>query len=361
MRALLTGIGGQTGSYLAELLLARGWDVHGMVRRHSYAPGQTARIEHLRDRLYLHYGDMTDALGLSAMLADVQPHHVYNLAAQSHVAVSFDVPEYTGQVDALGTLRLLECIRLARGQSEWARDVRVYQASTSELFGSSPPPQSFGTPFCPQSPYACAKLYAHEMAGVYRRAYGMHVVRGVLFNHESKRRGETFVTRKVTMAVARIALGLQQTQLMIGNLAARRDWGHAADYAEAIHSAVCYPDAEDWIVATGESHSVEDLVVEAFGVAGIRVVRTGSSFVVEDLDESVLDRLGLRLALELPITVCTADDPRMVRPAEVDHLCGDASKARSLLGWAPRHTFKQLIAEMVESDLLRAAGRSLLS
>jgi GDPmannose 4,6-dehydratase len=364
MRALITGISGQDGSYLAELLLEKGYEVHGVLRRHSYAPGQTARIEHLRDRVSLHYGDLTDSLGIVQLLSAIQPDEVYNLAAQSHVAVSFDVPEYTGQVDALGTLRLLESVRAAAARGEWwAKVVRVYQASTSELFGSSPPPQDELTPFRPQSPYACAKLYAHEVAGVYRRAHGLHVCRGILFNHESPRRGETFVTRKVTMAVAALAMGRAKGPLVLGNLDALRDWGHAADYVDAMWRMLQQPEPCDLVVATGESHSVRDLVHEAFGIVGLSLREDGAGMVVSGVDLRRMRTLGMptnRLP-EIGRRVVESGSPGHVRPAEVDHLRGDSSRARDLLGWAPTRTFWQLVEEMVTADLRRVFAGSLLS
>ena len=319
-KALITGITGQDGSYLAELLLEKGYEVHGIIRRSSSF--NTDRIDHLYQdphapgtRLRLHYGDLNDASSLNKLLRMIAPDEIYNLGAQSHVRVSFDVPEYTTEVSAVGTIRLLEAMRES-GLSK----TRFYQASSSEMFGSSPPPQSENTPFHPRSPYACAKVFAYWATVNYREAYGFHAVNGILFNHESPRRGETFVTRKVTRAAGRIKLGLQK-ELFLGNLEARRDWGYAKDFVEAMWLAVQHDRADDFVIATGESHSVRELCEEAFG----------------KLDLDYRDFVKL--------------DPRYLRPAEVDHLLGDSTKARRALGWKPRTTFKQLIALMVESDL----------
>jgi len=319
-KALVTGITGQDGSYLAELLLGKNYQVHGVIRRSSSF--NTGRIDHLYQdphapgtRLKLHYGDLNDASSLNTLLRMVQPDEIYNLGAQSHVRVSFDVPEYTSEVTAIGTMRLLEAMRES-GLSK----TRFYQASSSEMFGSSPPPQNESTPFHPRSPYACAKVFAYWVTVNYREAYGFHAVNGVLFNHESPRRGETFVTRKVTRAAGRIKMGLQK-ELFLGNLEARRDWGYAKDFVEAMWLALQQDKPDDFVVATGESHSVRELCEEAFGNVG----------------------LDYRDFVQL--------DPRYLRPSEVDHLQGDASKARKALGWAPRTSFKELIKLMVESDL----------
>ena len=319
-KALITGITGQDGSYLAELLLAKGYEVHGIIRRSSSF--NTVRIDHLYQdrhdpdtRLRLHFGDLNDASSLNKLLRMIEPDEIYNLGAQSHVRVSFDVPEYTAEVSAVGTMRLLEAMR----ESGLSR-ARFYQASSSEMFGSSAPPQNESTPFHPRSPYACAKLFAYWVAVNYREAYGFHTTNGILFNHESPRRGETFVSRKVTRAAGRIKLGLQK-DLFLGNLDARRDWGYAKDYVEAMWLAVQHETPDDFVVAMGESHSVRDLCEEAFS----------------KLDLDYRDFVKL--------------DPRYLRPAEVDHLLGDASKARKLLGWRPTTSFKELIALMVESDL----------
>src|SRR6266849_9213693 len=323
-KALITGITGQDGSYLAELLLEKGYEVHGVIRRSSSF--NTARIDHLYQdphtpgvRLKLHYGDLNDASSLNTLLRVSQPDEIYNLGAQSHVRVSFDVPEYTAEVTAIGTIRLLEALR-----ESGLTKTRFYQASSSEMFGSSPPPQSEQTPFHPRSPYACAKVFAFWATVNYREAYGLRGVNGVLFNHESPRRGETFVSRKVTRAVGRIKFGLQH-ELYLGNLEARRDWGFAKDFVEAMWLAMQAPTAEDYVVATGESHSVRELCEIAFGHAGL------------DYREFV------------------KTDPRYLRPAEVDHLRGDSTKARTMLGWKPTVTFIELIQMMVDSDLRLAA------
>lgn len=314
-RALLTGITGQDGSYLAELLLARGYEVHGIVRRSSSL--NTARIDHIFDRLALHFGDLSDGSALARVLREVRPDEIYNLGAQSHVRVSFDIPELTGDVGGLGLLRLLEAVRES-GQSP-----RIYQASSSELFGNAPAPQSEGTPFAPRSPYAAAKLYAHSIAGIYREAYGLHVSCGILFNHESPHRGETFVTRKITKAAARIKLGLQE-KLFLGNLDARRDWGFAGDYVEAMHLMLQRDEPGDFVIATGGCHSVREFLDLAF------------------------ERVGLDWSRHVEI------DPRYFRPAEVDELRGDATRAREVLGWAPRVGFEELVAMMVDADLATA-------
>jgi GDPmannose 4,6-dehydratase len=318
--ALITGITGQDGSYLAELLLSKGYEVHGLIRRASSF--NTARIDHLyRDphergvRLRLIHGDLDDASSLNRILRVVQPDEIYNLGAQSHVRVSFDVPEYTGEVTALGAVRLLEAIR------EVGLSTRFYQASSSELFGQSEEsPQSETTPFHPRSPYAVAKIYAYWITRTYREAYGLFACNGILFNHESPRRGETFVTRKVTRAAARIKVGLQ-SKLHLGNLDARRDWGFAGDYVEAMWQMLQADEPDDYVVATGESHSVRELLDAAFS------------------------RLGLDWRDHVEI------DPRYFRPAEVDALCGDATKARTRLGWEPRVRFAELVRMMVDADL----------
>jgi GDPmannose 4,6-dehydratase len=324
-KALITGITGQDGSYLAELLLDKGYEVHGIVRRASTF--NTHRIDHVyRDphlpgtRLFLHYGDLNDASSMNIILKKVRPDEIYNLGAQSHVRVSFDVPEYTGEVTGLGAVRLLEAVR-----EVGMTDTRIYQASSSEMFGASPPPQGEGTPFYPRSPYGVAKVYAYWIGVNYREAYGLHVSNGILFNHESPRRGETFVTRKVTRAASRIKLGMQE-KLYLGNLEARRDWGYARDYVEAMWLMLQQPRGDDYVVATGEAHSVRELCERAFGHVG----------------------LDYRRHVEI--------DPRYYRPTEVDFLLGDASKARERLGWAPRTSFDELVRLMMEADL-ELAGR----
>lgn len=322
-KALITGITGQDGSYLAELLLQKGYEVHGIIRRASTF--NTDRIDHLykdphdpEARLFLHYGDLTDGTGLRRILEKVQPDEVYNLAAQSHVKVSFDQPEYTADVVATGTLRLLEAVRDYVKVS--GRQVRFYQAGSSEMFGASPPPQSEKTPFYPRSPYAAAKVAAYWYAVNYREAYGLFICNGILFNHESERRGETFVTRKITRAAGRIKMGLQR-KLYLGNLEAKRDWGYAPDFVKAMWMMLQQPSPDDYVIATGEAHSVREFVEEAFAVLGL------------DPYEYV----------EI--------DPRYFRPTEVDFLLGDASKAREKLGWKPTVTFKELVRRMVDHDL----------
>ncbi|HET6612043.1 MAG TPA: GDP-mannose 4,6-dehydratase [Kofleriaceae bacterium] len=321
-RALITGITGQDGSYLAELLLDKGYEVHGLIRRSSSF--NTERIDHIYQdphargaRLLLHYGDLGDGSSLASLLRRIAPEEIYHLGAQSHVRVSFDIPEYTADITGLGTVRLLEAIR------DTGIDTRFYQASSSELFGSSPPPQDERTPFLPRSPYAVAKLFAYHMAKNYRDAYGMFVANGILFNHESPRRGETFVTRKITRAAGRIKMGLQH-KLYLGNLDAERDWGYAPDYVEAMWRMLQHDEPDDFVVATGEMHSVRELCERAF--AGL------------DLD--------WREHVEL--------DPRYLRPTEVDALRGDATKAREKLGWAPAVSFAELVDKMVAADLVLA-------
>jgi GDPmannose 4,6-dehydratase len=324
-KALITGITGQDGSYLAELLLEKGYEVHGIVRRASTF--NTHRIDHVyRDphlpgtRLFLHYGDLNDASSLNIILKKVRPDEIYNLGAQSHVRVSFDVPEYTGEVTGLGAVRLLEAVR-----ELGMKDTRIYQASSSEMFGASPPPQGERTPFYPRSPYGVAKVYAYWIGVNYREAYGLHLSNGILFNHESPRRGETFVTRKVTRAAARIKLGMQE-KLYLGNLEAKRDWGYAKDYVEAMWLMLQQPKGDDYVIATGEAHSVRELCERAFGHVG----------------------LDYRAHVEI--------DPRYYRPTEVDFLLGDASKAKAALGWQPRTSFEELVRLMMEADL-ESAGR----
>ena len=345
-RALITGITGQDGAYLAEFLLAKGYEVHGIKRRSSLF--NTARIDHLyRDphdpecRFFLHYGDMTDATNLLRVVQEVQPDEFYNLAAQSHVAVSFETPEYTANSDGLGALRALEAIRILG----LGKKTRYYQASTSELFGKAKEtPQNEATPFYPRSPYGAAKLYAHWITVNYREAHGFFACNGILFNHESPIRGETFVTRKVTRGAARIRYGLQK-KLYLGNLEARRDWGHARDYVEAMWLMLQQEKPEDYVIATGEQHSVRDFVECAFKEAGMGIAWQGSG--VKEV--GVLDRdipEGPR-AGEVVVEV----DPGYFRPTEVDSLLGDAAKARAKLGWRPRISLPELVREMVAGDL----------
>jgi len=352
--ALITGVTGQDGAYLAEFLLAKGYTVHGIKRRTSLF--NTDRIEHLyegphvRDRRFiLHYGDLTDSSSLVHVMQQVQPDEVYNLAAQSHVAVSFEEPEYTANSDAMGPLRLLEAIRILG----LAEKTRFYQASTSELFGLvQETPQKETTPFHPRSPYGVAKLYGYWITVNYREAYGMYACNGILFNHESPVRGETFVTRKITRALARIVLGLQDC-LYLGNLGARRDWGHAKDFVRAMWLMLQQPVPEDFVIATGEQHSVRDFVTAAAAELGVTMTWDGSGADevgrVATLDTS-------RAATLKPGQTIVRIDRRYFRPAEVDTLLGDASKARSKLGWKPDISFPELVAEMVREDL-RSAQR----
>ena len=338
-RALITGITGQDGSYLTELLLEKGYEVHGVIRRSSSF--NTDRIDHLYQdpheperRLILHYGDLNDASSLNRILRIVQPGEIYNLGAQSHVKVSFDTPEYTAEIDAVGVLRLMEAVR------EIDLRPRLYQASSSEMFGSTPPPQNESTPFHPRSPYAVAKLYAYWACVNYREAYGLYAVNGILFNHESPRRGETFVTRKVTRAAGRIRHGLQD-RLYIGNLDALRDWGYAKDYVEAMWLMLQQETPDDYVIATGVARSVRQLCELAFAKAGFTLEWRGAG-----VDEQGVDRESGRVLVEI--------DPRYFRPSEVDNLRGDATRARERLGWTPRTSFEELIALMVESDLALA-------
>jgi GDPmannose 4,6-dehydratase len=321
--AFVTGITGQDGSYLTELLLSKGYEVHGLMRRASTF--NTDRIDHVYQdphdparRLYLHFGDLTDGSMLARLVGDVKPDELYNLGAQTHVGVSFDMPEYTANATALGTLRLLESVREAHVRP------RIYQASSSEMFGNVPAPQDEETPFNPASPYAVAKVFAHQMAGLYREAYGMYVVRGILFNHESPRRGPTFVTRKVTHTVARICAG-KEDRVYLGNLEASRDWGYAPEYVEAMWRMLQDGEPRDYVLATGDSHTVQELCEAAFGLVG----------------------LDWRNHVEV--------DPRYLRPKDVGLLAGDASRAREEIGWQPKVRFPQLIQIMLEADL-RAQG-----
>jgi GDPmannose 4,6-dehydratase len=320
-RAFITGISGQDGSYLAEFLLEKGYEVHGLVRRSSSF--NTARLDAIyRDpheagaRLKLHYGDLSDGVSLTNLIRDLQPREIYHLGAQSHVRVSFDIPDYTAQTTGLGTLRILEAIRAS------GVETRFYQASSSEMFGATPPPQNELTPFHPRSPYGAAKVFAYWITVNFREAYGLFAVNGLLFNHESPRRGETFVSRKITRAVARIQAGLQD-KLYLGNLDARRDWGYAPDYVRAMWLMLQQSTPDDFVIATGESHTIREFLDLAFGRAGLDWQR------YVDID------------------------PRYYRPSEVDHLRGDASKAEQVLGWKPRVRFAELVALMVDADIQR--------
>lgn len=344
--ALITGVTGQDGACLAELLLDKGYVVHGIKRRSSSF--NTARVDHLyRDtheadvRFVLHYGDMTDATNLIRLVQTIRPDEIYNLAAQSHVQVSFETPEYTANTDAVGALRLLEAIRIVGLEDR----VRYYQASTSELYGkASEEPQNEDTPFRPRSPYGAAKLYAYWITVNYREAYGIHASNGILFNHEGPSRGETFVTRKIARAVAAIELGLQK-RLYLGNLDVERDWGHVRDFVDGIWRIVQQTESDDYVLATGECHSVREFVELAFAETGRDIVWRGRG-----RDEQGLDARTGQVLVEI--------DPRYVRPTEIPRLRGDASKARDKLGWAPTVTFGDLVREMVDSDLasLRAGG-----
>ena len=342
--ALITGITGQDGSYLAEFLLEKGYEVHGIIRRSSSF--NTGRIEHLyldewvRDMkqkrlLNLHYGDMTDSSSLIRLIMEIKPDEIYNLAAQSHVKVSFEVPEYTAETDAVGTLRLLEGVRIA-GR---AHCTRIYQASTSELYGKvQEVPQNENTPFYPRSPYAAAKLYAYWIMRNYREAYSMYCANGILFNHESERRGETFVTRKITLAAARIAHG-KQDKLYLGNLNAKRDWGYARDYVECMWLILQQPEPDDFVIATGEYHTVREFCTLAFKHAGINLQWQG-----EGIDEKGIDTATGKVLVEV--------DPKYFRPTEVEQLLGNPAKAREKLGWNPRQTsFEQLVRIMVDADM----------
>jgi GDPmannose 4,6-dehydratase len=337
--ALISGVTGQDGAYLAELLLNKGYTVHGIKRRSSSF--NTGRVDHLYQdqheenvRFTLHYGDLTDATNLIRLVQETQPDEIYNLAAQSHVQVSFETPEYTANADGLGTLRLLEAIRIL-GMEQKAK---FYQASTSELYGKvQAVPQSETTPFYPRSPYAAAKLYAYWITVNYREAYGLHASNGILFNHEGPTRGETFVTRKITRAVAAIELGLQD-KLYLGNLDAKRDWGHARDYVEGMWLIVQQAKPDDYVLATGETHSVREFVEKAFAIVGKQIVWRGHG-----VEEKGFDAASGRQLVEI--------DPEYFRPTEVELLIGDPSKARSRLGWRHKISFEQLVAEMVQSDL----------
>jgi len=326
-KALITGITGQDGSYLAELLLEKGYEVHGIVRRSSSI--NTSRIDHIYPKLRLHYGDLTDSTNLVGIIQKVQPDEIYNLGAQSHVKVSFETPEYTGQVDALGTLRVLEAVRLLGIESK----VKIYQASTSELFGLVQEiPQKETTPFYPRSPYGCAKIYGYWITKNYRESYGMYACTGILFNHESPRRGETFVTRKITRALSRISTG-QQNILELGNLNAKRDWGHAKDFVEAMWLMLQQAKPDDYVIATGEQYSVREFVEEAAPYFGMNIVWEGKG-----LDEVGIDRSTGKTVIRV--------NPKYFRPAEVETLLGDATKAKEKLGWEPKISFKQLVEDM---------------
>ena len=315
-KALITGITGQDGSYLAEFLLSKGYEVHGIVRRSSLI--NTHRIDHIYEKITLHYGDLTDPVNIMGVIRQVEPAEIYNLGAQSHVKVSFEMPEYTANVDALGTLRILEAVRMLGME----KDVRIYQASTSELYGGlQGTPLTETTPFHPRSPYGVAKLYGYWVIKNYREAYGFHASSGILFNHESPRRGETFVTRKITQGLSRISVGLQKI-LYLGNLNAKRDWGHAKDYVEAMWLMLQQDEPDDYVIATGEEHSIREFLDVAFNNVGI-----------DDWKKYVLQ------------------DERYMRPAEVAVLCGDSTKAREKLGWYPKTSFETMVKIMVNNDI----------
>ena len=325
--ALITGITGQDGSYLTELLLEKGYKVHGIIRRSSLI--NTHRIDHVYDRINLHYGDLTDSTNLVRVIQQVQPDEIYNLGAQSHVKVSFETPEYTGQVDAIGTLRVLEAVRLL-GLNE---KTRIYQASTSEMFGLVQEiPQKETTPFYPRSPYGCAKLYGYWITKNYRESYGTYACTGILFNHESPRRGETFVTRKITRGLSRITSGLDEC-LYLGNLNAKRDWGHAQDFVEAMWLMLQQDEPDDYVIATGTQYSVRDFVDEAAPYFGMKIEWMG-----DGLREVGYDWNTKKVVIRV--------DPKYFRPAEVETLLGDASKAKDKLGWEPKTSFKQLVEDM---------------
>ena len=337
-KALITGVTGKDGSYLAELLLEKDYEVHGLVRRSSIF--NRGRIEPLRDQskatdnFRLHYGDMTDISSLNRLIARIRPDEVYNLAAQSHVGISFDIPDYTAQVDAMGTLRILEAIKNLDRENK----IRFYQASSSELYGKAmESPQNETTPFYPRSPYGVAKLYAHWITKNYREAYGMFACSGILFNHESPRRGENFVTRKITMTLAQILPG-QQERLSLGNLNAKRDWGYAKDYVEGMWMMLQQNEPDDYVLATQEQHSVREFVELAFGYCGIELDWQGSG-----LDEKGVDKSKGRVLVDV--------HPKYFRPTEVDNLMGDFTKARTQLGWSPKTSFKELVEIMLKHDL----------
>lgn len=345
-KVLITGITGQDGSYLAEFLVEKGYEVHGLIRRHSSI--NTKRIDHLYDnaqignkKLFLHYGDLSDSSNLNRIISKVQPQEIYNLGAQSHVQVSFEVPEYTAESDAIGTLRILDAIR------ETGVNCRFYQASTSELFGGLPDtaPQSEKTPFYPKSPYGAAKLYAYWITVNYRESYGLYACNGILFNHESPRRGETFVTRKITRAVASIIAGKQE-KLSLGNLDAKRDWGFAGDYIQAMWLMLQQDKPKDYIISTNETHTVKEFTELAFREVGIEIEWSGTG-----VDEKGIDKLTGRVLVDV--------NPRYFRPAEVELLWGDCSRAERELGWRRKTSFNELVKMMVDSDMKEISGMNL--
>lgn len=355
-KALITGVTGQDGAYLTEFLLKKGYEVHGIKRRASLF--NTDRIDHLFDghhstdsHFYLHYGDMTDSMNLTRLISQIHPDEIYNLAAQSHVSVSFEIPEYTANADGIGTLRILDAVRFLG----LTKETKIYQASTSELFGKVQEiPQNEKTPFYPRSPYAVAKMYAYWITVNYREAYGMFACNGILFNHESPVRGETFVTRKITRAASKIALNLQDV-LYLGNLDAKRDWGHARDYVKMMYLILQAKEAQDWVIATGQTTQVRDFVRLAFEFCGIYLEFSGSGVnekgIISRLDSARAEELGLNFS-HLKIGACVvAIDERYFRPTEVDLLLGDPSKAEAELGWRREFSLKDLVCDMMESDL----------
>lgn len=356
-KALITGVTGQDGAYLSEFLLNKGYEVHGIKRRSSLF--NTDRVDHLFDghhdkskhNFYLHFGDMTDSMNLTRLIADIQPDEIYNLAAQSHVHVSFETPEYTANADAIGTLRILEAVKFLN----LTKTTRIYQASTSELYGKVQAiPQNEKTPFYPRSPYAVAKMYAYWITVNYREAYDMFACNGILFNHESPIRGETFVTRKITRAVAKIALNLQDI-LYLGNLDAKRDWGHAKDYVKMMYLILQHKEADDWVIATGQTTMVRDFVRLAFGFCGIELEFKGKGVeeqgIISSLNPKRADELGLDFSHLKTGQVVLKIDPRYFRPTEVDLLLGDPSKAERELGWKREFSLQDLVDDMMESDL----------
>jgi GDPmannose 4,6-dehydratase len=369
-KALITGITGQDGSYLAEFLLSKGYEVHGIIRRSSTF--NTHRIDHIYvdphepgAKLFLHYGDLSDSGQIMNLIYNIQPDEIYHLGAQSHVRVSFDMPEYTGDITALGTTRILEAIRRSGIKTKF------YQASSSEMFGASPPPQNEKTPFYPRSPYAVAKVYAYWITVNYREAYGIFACNGILFNHESPRRGETFVTRKITRALAHILAG-KQKKLYLGNLNAKRDWGFAPEYVEAMWLMLQQDEPDDYVIGTGESHSVREFVKKAFLYAGIEIEWRGEGVeekgIVSSIDNTILDKiLSKSNSFESSVVrvgdVLIEIDPRYFRPTEVEHLQADITKAKEKLGWKPRVKFDELIMIMVDYDLkllnLNPVGRGI--
>ena len=348
-KALITGITGQDGSYLAEFLLSKNYEVHGLIRRASTF--NTDRIEHiyvdphdLKSKLYLHYGDLSDSGQLSNLIYNLQPDEIYHLAAQSHVRVSFDMPEFTGDVTGLGTTRILEAIRRSGIKT------RFYQASSSEMFGSSPPPQNEDTSFQPRSPYGAAKVYSYWMARNYREGYGLFATNGILFNHESPRRGETFITRKITRGLSRIRYGLEK-KLFLGNLGAKRDWGYAGDFVEAMWLILQQDQPEDFVIATGESHSVHEFVTLAFSHAGIELEWKGDGMEEKGIIRSFASKSQFAIPHLNVGDIVIEIDPRYFRPTEVEYLLGDYSKAKKKLGWEPKVRFKELVKMMVDGDI----------